>query len=107
MPILSPSPSLAIFPQIKLGEGEGTKLGEGKRDLKVGEGENNPEKKLGILRSGKVCGASESPKTPLTNSERLGTWESLTRGQCYKCFVRNLRVFEISEIVCLWQAFSA
>ncbi len=32
MPILSPSPSLAIFPQIKLGEGEATKLDEGKRD---------------------------------------------------------------------------
>ncbi len=27
MPILSPSPRPAIFPQIKLGEGEGTKLG--------------------------------------------------------------------------------
>jgi len=45
MPILSPSPSLAIFPQIKLGEGE-----------------NNPENNSGILhsglfRSGKVSGA--------------------------------------------------
>jgi hypothetical protein len=26
MPILSPSPSLAIFPQIKPGEGEGARL---------------------------------------------------------------------------------
>jgi hypothetical protein len=32
MPILSPSPSLAIFPQIKRGEGEATKLDEEKRD---------------------------------------------------------------------------
>jgi hypothetical protein len=50
MPILSPSPSLAIFPQIKLGEGENNP-------------ENNPEKNLGILclrlfHSGKVRGAN-------------------------------------------------
>jgi len=48
MPILPPSPSLAIFPQFKLGEGEGTK---------AGEGENNPEKNSGLFCSRKVCGA--------------------------------------------------